>query len=1195
MFWNFVKFELLFRLKKKYMAYVFFVVFFLLSFLSITTDTVQIGGGIGNVNINSPFVILQTLIVLSVIGMFITSALMANIVIRDYETKAYPTFFTTGISKFNYLFGRFTGAYFVTLFSFFGAVLGLMLGSVMPWVDAERLGEFMLSPFVQSWFVFVMPNVFITGAFFFMLGTLSRSNMYTFVGVVMFFVAFAVSGQFLRELDNQQLAGMLDPFGIRTFALSSRYWTVIEKNSIVPPFEGTLLWNRLLWMGIAILSLAATYFRFRFAEPPAKKESRKKRKVAAKAPVETGTPKGLPQFIPNFSGSAYFKQFISLTSQEFSGIVKTVPFVALLLMGIFNVWADVSFTQRLFGTNVHLVTRVMAESITQSFSLFILIILTIYAGELIWRGRQTKVSEFYDALPVPEWVPYVSKFFALVGVILFMQLIAIGLGIIYQLLNGFTDIELSVYFKNLFVNQFASFTLLAFLVMFIHVMVDNKYLGHMAVVLFYIVCFMALPSMGYTHNLYIFSGVPSSPYSDMNGFGHFSIPAFWFNTYWLMFSGILAAISLIFWVRGTDAGWKSRMMTGEKRFSLPKKVGIAVCALAFLGTGGFIFYNTNVVNEYTTNDEQQEQQVAYEKQYKKYEGIPQPRIVDVYAEVDIFPYERDVDLRGRYLISNKSRSAIDSVHVMLNHPGNLKMDLRNLTIGKSTLAKNDERFNYRIYALENPMQPGDTLEVSFDLSFKTEGFLNGGSNTNIVYNGTFFNNFSGFPHFGYNSRLELSDLNDRREHDLPVKQRMPSIDDSLARNNTYILNDADWVNFETIVSTVPEQIAISPGYLQREWEENGRRYFHYKMDSPILNFYSYLSADYEVKRAKWNDVDIEIYYHSSHQYNLDKMIQSVQKSLDYFTENFSPYQHKQMRILEFPRYASFAQSFPNTVPYSESIGFIANLEDEDDIDYVFYVTAHEVAHQWWAHQVIGANVQGATITSETMSQYSALMVMEKEYGREQMQKFLKYEMDRYLRGRSNERIKELPIIYNENQQYIHYRKGSVIMYALKDYIGEEKLNQALAKYIDAVAFQEAPFTTSLEFLSYIREAVPDSLDYIIEDWFETITLYDNRAGDISYTKTADDRYEVTLNIQSKKLRADSLGAETPVAMSDWIDIGVLGEDDKELYLQKHKVDREEMTFTVIVDELPLKGGIDPYAKLIDRNHKDNTKAVKAVE
>jgi aminopeptidase N len=175
----------------------------------------------------------------------------------------------------------------------------------------------------------------------------------------------------------------------------------------------------------------------------------------------------------------------------------------------------------------------------------------------------------------------------------------------------------------------------------------------------------------------------------------------------------------------------------------------------------------------------------------------------------------------------------------------------------------------------------------------------------------------------------------------------------------------------------------------------------------------------------------------------------MERSLDYYQSAFGPYQFDQARIIEFPGYATFAQAFANTMPYSEAIGFLADNSDPDAIDYVFYVTAHEVGHQWWAHQVIGGNVQGGTMLVETMAQYSALMVMEKEYGRDKMQKFLRYELDRYLRDRGGELVAEMPLSQVENQQYIHYRKGSVVMYALRDLIGEDKVNAALAKFLKA--------------------------------------------------------------------------------------------------------------------------------------------------
>jgi aminopeptidase N len=112
------------------------------------------------------------------------------------------------------------------------------------------------------------------------------------------------------------------------------------------------------------------------------------------------------------------------------------------------------------------------------------------------------------------------------------------------------------------------------------------------------------------------------------------------------------------------------------------------------------------------------------------------------------------------------------------------------------------------------------------------------------------------------------------------------------------------------------------------------------------------------------------------------MMRSMQKSIEYYTGHFGPYYHKQCRIIEFPRVASFAQAFPGTMPLSESIGFIENYQaDKDDIDMVYYVVAHEMGHQYWAHQASGANMQGSEMTTETFAQYSAIMVMEHEYGR----------------------------------------------------------------------------------------------------------------------------------------------------------------------------------------------------------------------
>jgi hypothetical protein len=366
------------------------------------------------------------------------------------------------------------------------------------------------------------------------------------------------------------------------------------------------------------------------------------------------------------------------------------------------------------------------------------------------------------------------------------------------------------------------------------------------------------------------------------------------------------------------------------------------------------------------------------------------------------------------------------------------------------------------------------------------------------------------------------------------------------------------------------------------------------MDAPILAFFAFQSARYADKKDVWHgpkgDVALDIYYQPGHEFNLDSMDASAQDALAYCSAQFGPYQYRQFRILEFPRYEEFAQSFPNTVPYSEAIGFIARVRSGDpkDIDYPYYVTAHEVAHQWWGHQVVAANVQGGTMLIESLAQYSALMVMKRKLGPEKMRRFLRYELDRYLLGRALEQKKELPLSRVENQPYIHYAKGSLVFYALQDYIGEDKLNLAIRAFRDAHAFKGPPYPNTSELIARIREVTPPELQTMIDDMFDKIVVFDNRATSATMKALPDGRWEVTMKVFAKKLVADGLGKESDAPLNDLIDIGVVDKDGNAIAIERKRLTSEESSFTLVVDRKPANAGIDPLNKLIDRKPDDNT-------
>jgi ABC-2 type transport system permease protein len=1014
------------------------------------------------------------------------------------------------------------------------------------------------------------------------------------VGLVAFFAAYAVAGTILGDLDNRHLAALLDPFGFASFALETRYWTTIERNTRAASLSGPLLLNRLIWMGVALAVLAATFARFRFSVAPTRRERKRLRHGERAEPALVAPPQlALPAVSTRHDTRALLTAFISQTRLEIRRVIGSVAFPIIVAFGVLNLIGNATVIDQMFGTSVYPVTHLMLQTIQGGYLLFVVIIATLYAGEMVWRDRQAGMSDVVDALPVATSALWAPKLLALL-LILGLVLAAGGLTTIgIQLYRGYTHFELALYAKGLFLEVGIPFAQMAVLALLAQVLTNQKFIGY-GVMILYFISQPVLGALDFDHYLYRYASAPAAPYSDMNGYGHFVQPLFWFYLYWSIAAGIFLVLVHLFWVRGRETGAGVRTRLAWQRLRGPVRGVLAACLAAFIATGAWIYYNTNILNEYVTDDQARDRIARYEKEYKQHSALAQPRISSVYAEVDIFPERRDVEIRGRYVLVNRTDSSIARLHVLIPR----EVTVRALD-GVGSPEHEDATVGYRIFELPAPLAPGDSITMSFQLVVDTRGFALDDGLTEIVHNGTFFNNYDFFPHIGYSSAIELQDPNERRKRDLPPIERMPRLEDETARRNNYISSQADWIDFETIVSTSPDQIALAPGYLQREWTDEGRRYFHYRMDAPILGFFSYLSADWQVARDRWNDVDIEVYYHRAHTYNVERMIFAVKKSLDYFTQNFGPYQHRQVRIVEFPRYATFAQSFPNTIPYSESIGFIARLDEDDDepIDYVFYVTAHEVAHQWWAHQVIGAEVQGATVTSETMAQYSALMVMEKEYGPDLMRRFLEYELDGYLAGRGGELIEELPLLRVENQPYIHYRKGSLVMYRIRDLFGEDSLNTALSRYIARVKFQQPPYTTSAELLAAVREATPEGQEGVLEDLFETITLWDVRARSATWTARSDSTWSVRLAIDARKLRASGAGEESEVPLDDWIELGVFGEQvpggpahGRPLHIERRRITAADSVIELIVRAQPRRAGIDPYNKLIDRNPDDNVRA-----
>ncbi len=1175
------------------MIYIFILVFFIMGFATMANDDF-IRIAVGTVNKNSPYAISFLVGMLTLFGILIGTAFFNNAALKDVQHNFHEILFSTPIKKYSYFFGRFLSALLLSTLPFLGLFLGMYLGAkigpAMDWIDPDRLGDFYFETFFNAYILFVIPNMLFSGAIVFALASKWKSTVISFLGAFLIIIAYQMSGALFSDIDNQQAAALIDIFGIRTFTFETKYYTPIEKNTISLGFHGIILYNRLIWLAVStlILTLAYKTFSVKLNSGKVKKgttESKEKLK-----PVITV----LPKLNILFNAKTNWVQFLSSFKINFLSVIKSVTFKILFLFGAILLIVNLVGGFEYYGLKSLPVTYKMMGQISNVSSLFILIILVFFSGELVWRERESKINEVIDASPHISIVSLLAKSATLIVVTLVFYLFFLVSSILYQIGNGYTEIELGVYLQYHFIGDFPNFVTMAFLLIFIQVIVNNKYIGYFASILFFFVSGTILSVMDISTNLLDFGSRPSITYSDMNGFGPGLTGAYWFNAYWILFASILLLLAGTVWIRGNAGSLLSRMKTASKTTTKPYKIIIGVFFISWISVGAFTYYNTQILNEYLNSDVVEQMRADYEKKYKQYATMAIPTITDVQYKVDLFPHQRDVMVDADMQLVNKTNEIIDSIHYTIDEDWQPI-----ITIENGHLVSEDSTFGYWKFALDKPLYPMDSLRINIQTKYITKGFENTRGNTQIVENGTFLNNFQILPQIGYSTQYELNDKSTRKKYDLAPKERMPKLEASCSnkcRVNYLTDGRSDWVNVETYISTSDDQIAIAPGSLLKEWSEAGRNHYYYKVDHPSQNFYSFISAEYEVARRKWNGIDLEVYYSNKHPYNIEMMLDAIQSSLSYYTTNFGPYYHKQSRIIEFPRYSSFAQAFPGTMPYSESLGFIIDFENEDN-NIINAVIAHEMAHQWWAHQEVSANMQGATMLTESFSEYSSLMVMKQNSDDMQMKEFLKYNFNRYLSGRSSERKKEVPLYKVENQAYIHYGKGSLILYALQDYIGEITVNNAMKQFLNQYAYTDGKYPTSLDFIEILEPMVPDSLQYLIQDWFKDITLYDFRLKDAQYEKLNNEQYLVEMDIESYKIKSDTIGKETHVSINDWVDVGVYADDEEEklLFHKRIKIDQEKMKISFTVDSLPARAAIDPRRILIERQYKDNSKKLKPKE
>ena len=558
MWYEIFKFELKYRVKRAD-TYIFFV--FLLLFSVVGVDFIFQGMDFGLVKKNSPLVVAKTMGAISGIFMILASMIMGVSVLRDFEYNIESLMFSNPIKKRDYLLGRFLGSFTVLLFVFSGVFFGMVLGEFMPWHQSDHLLPFNFFTYLKPFVMITLPILFFGACLFFITGALSRKLMVVYTQGIVFFVVFMLT----KAITNEFLQAIFDPFSLTTISLITDSWTGIERSLQAIPFSGVLLYNKLFWISLGVLTLGVGYKKFEFNVVRSKR-FKKKRPQTLGSETDHQYDIEIPEFSLENGIKSKWSQLMHFSWFYFVSVCKQTSFWAIVICGMIIILVNSVNLGTVYGVDSYPATYFIVEELQETSFYFFVIILVFYSGELIWKERTAKLNLIYDASPMSDFLNLAGKYLGLILIYVVLIISLIISGIIFQTINGYYNYDLQVYFYGFFLEILpflALFTLIAF---FAQVITNQKFVGILVVLMFFILN-GALALFGMDHDLYFFGGSSLGSYSDMNGYGHFMKPYLIIKTYWFFFGIILLIIASVVSVRGTETNLIKRWKESKHRIS----------------------------------------------------------------------------------------------------------------------------------------------------------------------------------------------------------------------------------------------------------------------------------------------------------------------------------------------------------------------------------------------------------------------------------------------------------------------------------------------------------------------------------------------------------------------------------------------------------------------------------------------------
>jgi len=244
--------------------------------------------------------------------------------------------------------------------------------------------------------------------------------------------------------------------------------------------------------------------------------------------------------------------------------------------------------------------------------------------------------------------------------------------------------------------------------------------------------------------------------------------------------------------------------------------------------------------------------------------------------------------------------------------------------------------------------------------------------------------------------------------------------------------------------------------------------------APMRDFMLVVGRDYRQRNRLEGGVVVNSYFYAGHERGGERALQTAADALRVFADLFGPYPYSELDVVETPNYLG-GMEYPGLVVVQDSL--------YPGVTGVEWLTAHEVAHQWW-FGLVGSDQVTHPWLDEALTQYSTMLYYERAYSAERAARIRYVEFEQVHQGLIR-RGRDLPIGLPADEYApglywdVVYDKGALYFHALRERTGDDAFFRILRTYYERHRYGIA---TPETFLDAVETVTGDRHMDLFAEW-----------------------------------------------------------------------------------------------------------------